>query len=276
MLKYNKRHFQIIKKWGLEKNPFRAIKDYSETKAEQRHLNKEWSKLYNRYIAKRIKWTEGRDHKKFYRKTYNKPIDKWTWEYLRKRKQYFQMPLGWKEIVITGGTIIDVGCGDGDLTQNFIDYAEKIINKKKLKSKIYIYGIDINHSRIENAKKLVNTKSPNIKYKFESGDFVKKKIGKFDYAFIAGVLEILNAKEFLNVVKKLETIVRKKIYIEDLMEQFPGGYPRYHISKYFKDFVVEKKYVVFTEPLNLKKIEDPKKIWPVHIDQNLLLKRVKS
>jgi 2-polyprenyl-3-methyl-5-hydroxy-6-metoxy-1,4-benzoquinol methylase len=272
MLKYNKRHFQIIKKWGLEKNPFRAIKDYSETKAEQRHLNKEWSKLYKKYYDKRVKRTLNMHQSTYYRNTYE-PIDKWTWEYLRKRKQYFQMPLGWEEMVISGGSIIDVGCGDGDMIQNFIDFAEKIIKKRNLKSKIHVYGIDVNHSRVENAKKLIKTKSPNITFEIVCGDFASKKVKKFDYALIAGVFEILNNNEFKKFVSKLEKIIKKKIYVEDLMEQFPGGFPRYHIGKYFKKFRTIKKNVVFTEPLNLKKIEDPKKIWPIHIDQNVLLEK---
>ena len=90
---------------------------------------------------------------------------------------------------------------------------------------------------------------------------------------LLGVFEILDEIEFKKFVSKIEKIVKKKIYVEDLMEQFPGGYPRYHLGKYFKKFRTIKKHVVFTEPLNLKKIEDPKKIWPVHIDQNLLLHR---
>ena len=36
------------------KNPFRAISDCSETKADQRHLNKEGLKLYNLYVKKRL------------------------------------------------------------------------------------------------------------------------------------------------------------------------------------------------------------------------------
>jgi SAM-dependent methyltransferase len=275
MLKYNPKHFKIIKGWGLDKNPYRAIDDYSETKAEQRHLNKDWKSLYTKYVNKRKIWTEGRDHKKFYRKTYNKPIDKWTWEYLRKRKQYFQMPLGWEKIVKSGGTIIDVGCGDGDFVQNFIDYAEKIIKKKKLKSKIYIHGIDVNHSRVENAKKLVSSKLPNIKFSFKCADFAKTNISKFDHAFASGLFGILDDKEFSKFVQKLEKNIKKTIYIEEILEPFPGGFPRYHMGKYFKKFKVLEKHKIFTEPLNLKKIEDPKKLWPVHIVQNIVLERMK-
>ena len=107
MLKYNKKHFDIIKKWGLDKNPFRAISDYSETKAEQRHLNKQWKKLYKKYYDKRVKRTLNKHQATYYRNTYE-PIDKWTWEYLRMRKRYFQMPLGWEKIVRSGGKIIHI------------------------------------------------------------------------------------------------------------------------------------------------------------------------
>ena len=273
MLKYNKKHFDIIKRWNLDKKPFRAIRDYSETRAEQRHLNKDWKKLYNKYYYKRLKWTENNNHQKFYRKKYNKPIDKWTWEYLRLRKRYFQMPLGWNKIVKNGGKIIDVGCGDGDLIQNFIDYAEKIIKKKNIKKKIYILGVDVNQSRIKNARKLVKVRSKNIKVEFINQDFDKLKIKNFDYAFASGLFGILNEKEFIKFVKKLEKRIDKLIYIEEILEPFPGGFPRYHIGKYFKKFVVIEKHKIFTEPLNLNKIEDPKKLWPVHIVQNVVLEK---
>ena len=273
MLKHNPKHFKILKSWGLDKNPYRAIDDYSETKAEQRHLNKDWKILYTKYVNKRKIWTEGKDHKKFYRKTYNKPIDKWTWEYLRMRKRYFQMPLGWEKIVKSGGTIVDVGCGDGDFVQNFIDFAEKIIKKQKIKKKIYILGVDVNASRIKNAQKLVKTKVSNISFEFKCEDFSKIKIKNFDHAFASGLFGILDEKEFKKFVNKLEKKITKSIYIEEILEPFPGGFPRYHMGKYFNKFKVMKKYKIFTEPLNLKKIEDPKKLWPIHIVQNLILEK---
>lgn len=274
MLKYVKRHFKIIKAWGLDKNPFRAIDDYNELKAEMRHLIPGQKKSYNKYWQRRYNWTMGKNFKSYY-KTKSKPIDKWTWEYLRQRKKYFQMPLGWHEILQHGGSIIDVGCGDGDLIQNFIDFANK--NKRTLKkNKIKILGVDVNESRIENAKKFVKSNLDNVEVEFKKANFINFLKLKFDHAFVAGVFEILNDKDFITLVKKLDKTILKTIYIEDLMEQFPGGFPRYHLSKYFKNFKVKSKHIIFTEPINLKKLTDPKKIWPVHIDQNLLLKKIKK
>jgi ubiquinone/menaquinone biosynthesis C-methylase UbiE len=85
------------------------------------------------------------------------------------------MLLGFKEIIKNGGSIIDVGCGDGDLIQNFIDFAEK--NKKILKkNKISILGIDVNLSRIKNAKRLVKCNLSNIKVEFKNINFIKDNI----------------------------------------------------------------------------------------------------
>lgn len=37
MLKYNKKYFKILERWNLDKKPLRAINDYSELKAVNRH-----------------------------------------------------------------------------------------------------------------------------------------------------------------------------------------------------------------------------------------------
>ena len=57
MLKYKKKHFKIIERWNLDKKPFRAINDYSELKAENRHLIPGQSHAYNKYWIRRDKWT---------------------------------------------------------------------------------------------------------------------------------------------------------------------------------------------------------------------------
>ena len=40
------------------------------------------------------------------------------------------MPLGWDNIAINGGKVIDIGCGDGDVVQRLIDYVNKYWKKK--------------------------------------------------------------------------------------------------------------------------------------------------
>ena len=61
------------------------------------------------------------------------------------------MPLGWNNIAKDGVNILDIGCGDGDITQNLIEYISKNSNRDV---QINIYGIDINASRINNCKKI--------------------------------------------------------------------------------------------------------------------------
>jgi len=34
-------------------------------------------------------------------------------------------------------------------------------------------------------------------------------------------------------------------------------------------FKIKKRHLIFSEPFNLKKLSDPKKIWPIILDQNI-------
>ena len=80
----------------------------------------------------------------------------------------------------SGGKVLDIGCGDGDVIQNLIDYVEKYWKKNKnYLKKIEITGIDLNKTRIENAKKHVKTNSKNIKKIFYANDLSKNEYIKF-------------------------------------------------------------------------------------------------
>lgn len=272
MIKYSKKHLNILKSWGVHKNPFIAIKDYSHIKSDLRWKNKENLLAYEKYWIRREKWTKNVNFEKYYR-TASKPIDKKTWEYLRLRKSYFIMPLGWKKIAQDGINILDVGCGDGDITQNLVNF---ISNNTKRKIQINIYGIDINASRISNCKKLVKSKSKNIKLKFIVDDLTKKNYSKFkknffDYCICSGVLEILSEMKIQTFLKNISKLVKKGIYIEDVAETFPGGWPRHNLGYYLLKygFKIKKRYLIFTEPFKKNKLSDPKKIWPVTLDQNI-------
>ena len=276
MIKYSKKDINKIKKWGMKINPLVAINDFSNLKAEKRWENKEHLKTYNKYWLRRKRWTNNKNFESYYKKAL-KPIDRKTWEYLKLRKSYFIMPLGWENIAKNGGNVLDVGCGDGDVTQNLIDYIISYRKRNKLKGKkINIYGLDINKSRIENCKKLVKSKSNKIKTIFLVDNIVKRKFNRFkknffNYCLCAGVLEILSKKNLAIFLNRISKIVSKGIYIEDVFETFPGGWPRdnlgYHLLK--KNFHVKKRHVIFSEPFNKSKLTNPKKIWPIFIDQNI-------
>ncbi len=272
MIKYNKKHIDILKSWGMTKNPLIAVKDYSHLKSDLRWKNKENLEAYDKYWKRRAKWTNNVNFDKYY-KTAHKPIDKKTWEYLRLRKSYYIMPLGWENIAKDGINILDVGCGDGDITQNLINFISK---RSKKKVKINIYGIDINASRINNCKKLVKTKAKNISLKFIVDDLTKKNYSRFkknffDYCICVGVLEILTEDKLNVFLKNLSKIVKKGLYIEDVAETFPGGWPRFNLGYYLlkSGFKIKKRHLIFTEPFKKNKLSDPKKIWPIILDQNI-------
>jgi SAM-dependent methyltransferase len=275
MLKYTNKELNALKKWGHLQNPFKAYSDYSDLKQELRWQNPEHKKLYKKYWKRRFKWTNGINFKKYYT-TAHKPIDKKTWEYLRIRKAYYITPLGWDTIAKKGGRLIDFGCGDGDVIQNLIDYVTEYRKKNpKYNNTLEILGVDINKSRIINAKKLVMSNSASIKVSFEVQDITKeiffKKSKKFDYCFIVGVIEIIDDIDLIKFFKNIQKIIKKGIYIEDLYEKFPGGWPRFNIGMFLEkiNFKVAKRKVIFTEPFNIKKLTDPLKIWPIILDQNI-------
>ena len=197
------------------------------------------------------------------------------------RKAWFIMPLGWGEIARTGGKVLDLGCGDGDTVQRLIDFVQQEWKAQGIDDKrLEITGIDLNYSRVENAKNHVKSKNTNITFSFEQGDAVGSKIdvnsGAFDYSLCCGVLEILNDDQCSSFLDELTRITSKGIYIEDLFERFPGGYPRDTLGKllFERGFLVKERHVVLSEPFSTKKIQDPMKLWPSLLDQNIYAEKI--
>ena len=82
-------------------------------------------------------------------------------------------PLGWENIAINGGMVADLGMGDGDIVQRLMIAALEYWEINKVKQvKIHIVGIDLNVSRVENTRRLVESKNHNITFEFHQGDFV--------------------------------------------------------------------------------------------------------
>ena len=119
MLKVTKNQLKQVKKWRLNINPYKAVNDYNELKTEQRWENSEHTTEFYKNFNRRKKISPKQDVFKYYKKA-NLPIDQKTWDYLRFRKPYYIMPLGWENIAKNGGKVIDMGCGDGDVIQNLI------------------------------------------------------------------------------------------------------------------------------------------------------------
>jgi len=271
--------FSVIKGWNLENDPFAAVKDYSATKTERRWKVADQLEVYKNYVAKRNSYISEKDFDNYY-KTANKPIDSLRWEYLMLRKAWFIMPLGWDQIANKGGQVADLGCGDGDTVQRLIDFTNSYWKKNNIiDQKMHITGIDLNFSRIENAKKLVKSNNKNITFEFHQGSFVGERIKYpdqyFNSALVTGVFEILDDAQFESALDEITRVTSFGIYIEDLFEKFPGGYPRDTLGKslYERNFLTQERHVVMSEPFSEESLQDPRKLWPNLLDQNLWAER---
>lgn len=267
--------FKKIENWGLRENPFAAVADFSQLKTEQRWLNPEQNEVYDRYVEARDDYIKNTDFDNYYREA-EKPIDRRRWEYLMHRKAWFIMPVGWDRIARSGGKVIDLGCGDGDTVQRLIEFIEDLWEKEAINDvSVEIVGVDLNHSRIRNAEDHVVCKNPRIKVSFQQGDAIGEPLpftdNYFDFSLCCGVFEILNDNQFIAFLKEMTRITSKGLYIEDLFERFPGGFPRDSLGKYLLEngFLVQERYVVMSEPFSTTELQDPKKLWPVLLDQNI-------
>lgn len=269
--------FEIIESWGLEKNPFAAIDDYSELKRELRWMNSEHRVRHDAYLAQRLEWIEYKKNFDHYYRTARKPVSRLNWEYLMKRKAWYIMPLGWENISQKSCRVVDIGCGDGDTIQRLVHFIEKSWAKDKIcDRKIQITGIDLNESRIENAKKLVTITHPNISVEFMWGDLTSFAFDipsrQFDYALCTGVIEVIDdGKPLETFLDHLCRITKRGFYSEELVDKYPGGNPRFDLPQMLskKGFTVKKYHLILTEPFSLFQVSDPLKLWPVHLDQNL-------
>lgn len=271
--------FQKIKSWNLDNNPMSAIKDVSEMKKELRWLNPEHRELYTEYIMKRLDYIGQKNFDDYYKKAI-KPIEKIRWEYLMRRKAWYIMPLGWDNMSKGSYKIADFGCGDGDTVQRLINFIDQEWGKNKITNKkVRIVGMDLNKSRIENAKQLVTSENPNITFEFTTGDIVGKGISfdnnYFDFGLITGVLEILEDEPCNKFIQEICRTTQRGIYIEDLFEKFPGGHPRENLPELFSkyQFIGKSRHVILSEPFDIERSQDPMKLWPVMLIQNLWLEK---
>jgi len=277
MWEIDKKDLDILKELRLDEEPFRAVDNYSPLMSEIRWELPEQKELYKNYTKKR----EGRENKvveDYYKKTLTL-IDREKWEYLSARKAWYLMPLGWENIAINGGNVIDIGCGDGDLVQRLINYVNKFWKNKNITNKkLHIIGLDIVSFRIENANRLVSSPNKNISFEFIQSDLNQKQKyddDYFDYALSTSVIEIINPECYQNFIKEMTRLVNKGIYIADILEKFPGGYPRDKLSKDFLEFGFRtlKREIVLSEPFDKDGFKNKIKIGPSVLIQNLWLEK---
>tara|TARA_B100000029_G_scaffold395740_1_gene393612 strand:- start:1017 stop:1856 length:840 start_codon:yes stop_codon:yes gene_type:complete len=277
MLKVDKKDIDIINELKLDENPFKAVDEFSPLMLELRWKLPDQQELYKSYYKKREN-REKKTVKDYYSDKIN-PIDRKTWEYLLARKAWYVMPLGWDNIAINGGKVIDIGCGDGDVVQRLINYVSKYWEKKNITNKnLHIIGLDILGLRIENANRLVTSSNKNITFEFKQADLNQKQKydnNYFDYAFCSSVLEIISHQNYQNFIKEMTRLVYKGIYIADIFEKFPGGYPRDNLSEDFLKFGFStlKREIILSEPISKSGFKHKIKLFPCMLFQNLWLEK---
>jgi ubiquinone/menaquinone biosynthesis C-methylase UbiE len=138
---------------------------------------------------------------------------------------------------------------------------------------IEIVGVDLNQSRIENAKKLTESPHPDITLSFEVGDVtdgLQFNDEYFDYVVVTGVFEALDDLLFQTFMQEIKRLAWGGVYVHEPIES-PGGYPRPDIADEFTSagFSVERYEKVFKEPFTETGTNDPLEIWPNLINQVL-------
>lgn len=270
---------KAIHAWGHDKDPFAASKDYSPLKCELRWLNSSHRVRHDNYIIDRANQSTDDNMDKYYREA-RKTIDRNRWEYLKERKAWYIIPLGWDDFVGSHVTrILDLGCGDGDVVQRIADHIAENWNGRGYEGhELEIVGVDLNESRIENAKNLCKSSHEKIRLKFASGDaFVGLDYTDqyFNYVLSCGVLEILNDRNALKMLNEMARLAKTGLYIEDLADRYPAGYPRENLPELLAErgFKTTEHVWHFTEPFTLEGSADPMGIWPILRDQVLFAVR---
>lgn len=106
-------------------------------------------------------------------------------------------------------TIVDVGCGNGDMLRTLAEYGMK--NNLKLK----LIGIDANQFTINHAMDL-SIKYPNISYRSE--DIFDKKFSELKYDIVLCTLTLHHFKEeeIMNIMNTFYTNAKLGVVINDL------------------------------------------------------------
>jgi SAM-dependent methyltransferase len=263
--------FEMLASWGLKENPLRAIEDFSPLKEMARWLNPRQRQAHHDYIKARESNIQEKNYDNYY-KTAEKPIDRWRWEYLKARKAWYIMPLEWHRFSEPGvKRVLDLGCGDGDVTQRIAEYIAKCWNDRGYKGhKLEVYGYDLNPSRIKNAQTHCEAPHPDITFHFDvcdvAGSGVPHEENFFDYTTANGVFEIMEDGPALQFLSEICRITKSGIFVEDLAERYPGGYPRENFEELFNkhSFTLYKDHMVLMEPFVIEGTLDPMAIWPMN------------
>lgn len=274
MFNPQKKDFDSIAAWGLKKNPLRAIEDFKPQQLELRWKNPYQQEAHKIYNQKREDYIQKKNFDDYYKRA-DKPIDRMRWEYLKDRKAWYILPLEWDRFAEPGvQNILDLGCGDGDVTQRIADHIAECWAKKGYAGHaLKITGYDLNPSRVKNAQLHCQSPHPSITFEFAVCDVVgagmPHKDQHFDYSATTGVFEILEDAPAEKFLAEICRVTKHGVYVEDLADEYPGGYPRDNFEALFnkQGFTLAKHHWILTEPFVQEGTLDPMKLWPSLKDQ---------
>jgi SAM-dependent methyltransferase len=271
--------FAALAAWPNGRDPLAAIGDYAEWKRALRWLKPAQRQAHGAYTRRRADWVRERDFEAYFKDT-DRTIDRRRWEYLKARKAWYIMPLEWDRFAAPNvRRVLDLGCGDGDVTQRIADWVARRWQESGGGHDLEIVGIDLSESRIRNARDHCTSPDPRIRFTFTAADVtagLPYPPRHFDYGVCSGVFEILDDIAAAKFARGLCDSVAKGVHIEDLLDRYPGGYPREDLGVLLgpNGFRVVQRALVLTEPFSLVTQPDPCRLWPILRDQNVWAERV--
>ncbi len=264
--------FAAIGEWGLIENPRAAIDDFSERKERARWKNQRHCRARRAYVNDQSE--KFIDDSQAYYRSLERPIDRTKWEYLKRRKGWFHPPVGWDEFAAPGvSRIVDLGCGDGDLTQRVADHVAASWMRAGYEGfPLEVVGVDLNDSRIENARAHTRTPHDRISMRFETADVLETLAygdDYFDYAVMNGFLEMFDDSRIDDVLTEVTRLIARGCYVRDVLDEYPGMYPRPELDGLLKrhGFTVETRHEVLKEPFVEEGTTDPLAVWPMDLNQ---------
>jgi len=266
--------FQELDRWGLVEDPMAALDDYSRERERARRENDRHRRAREAH-AENTAEAFVADSQSYFR-SLERPIDRPKWAYLKRRKAWFHPPVGWDRFVAPGtARLLDVGCGDGDQTQRVAEHvAGRWLAAGYDGFPLEIVGVDLSASRVENARRLVDSPHPKITVRFEQGDVtdgLDYADDFFDYSLAMGLFEVLDDEHAAAALDETTRLTAHGLYVRDLLDEYPGLSPRPDLPDLLaeREFAVAEDHRVFEEPFVEEGTRDPLAVWPMNVHQVL-------